>query len=271
VKAKNEDGYWSEPTRVSFSISSPFWLTWWFVSLEILFGVAIVSAVFWYREKQNRIKLASEKRIVELELKALRSQMNPHFIFNTLNSIQNYIALNDFKSSNEYIVQFATLIRTILHVSEKNVISIQEELDILTMYMDLEKMRFEEQFDYQIEVSDGIDLDYDEIPSMLLQPYVENAIWHGLMNKKGKGQIKIRIIEDGEYLCCTIEDNGIGRVEAAELKLKRNIEHKSIGMTVAKERLDLIGNNGVNLESIDLYDDEGVAKGTKIVIRIKIK
>ena len=209
--------------------------------------------------------------MVELELKALRSQMNPHFIFNTLNSIQHYIAVNDFKSTNKYIVQFATLIRTILHLSEKNVITLQEEIDILTMYMDLEKMRFEEQFDYKIEYSDEVDIDYDEIPSMLLQPYVENAIWHGLMNKKGKGVIKIGISVDGEYLCCSVEDNGIGREKAAQIKAKRNIQQKSIGMSVTKERLDLISDNEVNVDTIDLYDEEGNASGTKMVIRIKFK
>ena len=271
VKAKNEDGVWSNPVHQGFKIIPPFWLTWWFILLEVLFGLGIVVLIFWYREQQNKVKSDAEKRMVELELKALRSQMNPHFIFNTLNSIQHYIAVSDFKSTNKYIVQFATLIRTILHLSERSVITLQEEIDILTMYMDLEKMRFEEQFDYKIEYSDEVDVDYDEIPSMLLQPYVENAIWHGLMNKKGKGVIKIGISVDGEYLCCAIEDNGIGRLAAAEIKAKRNIEQKSIGMSVTKERLDLISNNEVNVETIDLYDDEGNASGTKMYIRIQYK
>ncbi|PCI95284.1 MAG: hypothetical protein COB15_12310, partial [Flavobacteriales bacterium] len=278
VKAKNEDNIWSEPKSLPFSISPPFWLTWWFISLEILFGIGIVLGIFWYREKQMDQKniaaqkiVEAEKKMIELELKALRSQMNPHFIFNTLNSIQHYIAVNDFKSTNKYIVQFATLIRTILHLSEKNVITLQEEIDILTMYMDLEKMRFEEQFDYKIEFSDNVDVDYDEIPSMLLQPYVENAVWHGLMNKTGKGIIKIWITREDEYLCCSVEDNGIGREKAAQIKAKRNIQQKSIGMSVTKERLDLISDNEVNVDTIDLYDEEGNASGTKMVIRIKFK
>ncbi len=271
VKAKNEDGYWSKTEVISFTITPPFWLTWWFVSIEISFGIGIVSGIFWYREKQNRIKSDAEKKMIELELKALRSQINPHFIFNTLNSIQHYIAINDFKNSNKYIVQFATLIRKILHVSEKNVITIQEEVEILSMYMDLEKMRFEEQFDYNIEVANSLDKDYDEIPSMLLQPYVENAIWHGLMNKKGKGRIKIKITEEGEYICCSLEDNGIGRKAAAAIKAKRNITRKSIGMSVTQQRLDLISTNKVNVETIDLYGANGVAAGTKMLIKIQYK
>jgi hypothetical protein len=271
VKAKNEDGYWSEPKRLSFSISPPFWLTWWFIILEIILGVGIVSTIFWYREKEIRAKSVVSKKMVELELKALRSQMNPHFIFNTLNSIQHYIAVNDFRSTNKYIVQFANLIRTILNLSEKSVITIQEEIDILTMYMDLEKMRFEEQFDYKIEVSNEIDKDYDEIPSMLLQPYVENAIWHGLMSKKGKGLIKIEIRGEGEYICCSVEDNGIGRKAAAVIKAKRNIKQKSVGMSITKERLDLISDNDINVETIDLYNDNEEAVGTKMLIRIQYK
>jgi ligand-binding sensor domain-containing protein len=271
VKAKNEDGYWSEPKRLSFSISPPFWLTWWFIILEIILGVGIVSVIFWYREKEIRAKSVVSKKMVELELKALRSQMNPHFIFNTLNSIQHYIAVNDFRSTNKYIVQFANLIRTILNLSEKSVITIQEEIDILTMYMDLEKMRFEEQFDYKIEVSNEIDKDYDEIPSMLLQPYVENAIWHGLMSKKGKGLIKIEIRGEGEYICCSVEDNGIGRKAAAVIKAKRNIKQKSVGMSITKERLDLMSDNEINVETIDLYNDNEEAVGTKMLIRIQYK
>jgi sensor histidine kinase YesM len=137
--------------------------------------------------------------------------------------------------------------------------------------MDLEKMRFEEQFDYKIEVSNEIDKDYDEIPSMLLQPYVENAIWHGLMSKKGKGLIKIEIRGEGEYICCSVEDNGIGRKAAAVIKAKRNIKQKSVGMSITKERLDLMSDNDINLETIDLYNDNEEAVGTKMLIRIQYK
>lgn len=268
VKAKNEDGFWSDPTTISFTINSPFWNTWWFIVLEILFGIIVLLGVFRYREKQIRKTTTIEKKMVELELKALRSQMNPHFIFNTLNSIQHYIAVNDFKNSNKYIAKFAKLIRNILHLSEKNAITIQEEIDILIMYMDLEKMRFDEQFDYKIEISNKIDKDYDEIPSMLLQPYVENAIWHGLMNKGKKGVIKIKIQLEDDFLCCSVEDNGIGRKKSAEIKAKRNIKQKSVGMSITKERLDIISNHKVNVETIDLIDEHGRALGTRIMIRI---
>lgn len=271
VKAKNEDGYWSKPAKISFTINPPFWLTWWFISSEIIVILIITFLVFKYREKQIRTKERAEKRMVELELKALRSQMNPHFIFNTLNSIQNYIALNDFKSSNKYITQFARLIRMVLNLSEKNMITIQEEIDVLKMYMDLERMRFDKQFDYEIKISDEIDSDYDKIPSMLLQPYVENAIWHGLMNKTEKGRIKIEIKLEEDYLCCTIEDNGIGRKKAVEISANRKIEHKSIGMSITKERLDLMSNAAVNVNIIDIVNSKGVEIGTKVIVKIPYK
>lgn len=278
VKAKNEDGIWSKPTSVNFIIRPPFWLTWWFISLIILLGIVAVGLVFRYREKKiiektdiARKNTETEKRMVELELKALRSQMNPHFIFNTLNSIQHYISVNDFRNTNRYITQFAKLIRTVLHLSEKSVITIQEEVDMLILYMNLEKMRFNEQFSYKINVSEDIDADYDEMPSMLIQPYVENAIWHGLMSKKSKGDIKINLFLSKEYLCCTIEDNGIGREKAAEIKLRRKIEQKSVGMSITKERLDIINENNINVKTIDLKDKKGNALGTKIEIKIPYK
>lgn len=278
VKAQNEDGYWSNSTKVSFTITPPFWLTWWFISFEIFLGLSIVFSIFKYREKQlnqkneaaNKI-IEAEKKMIELELKALRSQMNPHFIFNTLNSIQHYISISDFKSTNKYITQFARLIRTVLNLSEKNMITIQEEIDMLTLYMELEKMRFQHQFEYEIIVREEIDVDYDEIPSMLIQPYIENAIWHGLMNKNEKGKIKIEMKVEENYLCCCIEDNGIGRKQSAEIKAKRNIKRKSVGMSVTKERLALINNNDISFDIIDLEDNSGKALGTKITIKIPYK
>jgi ligand-binding sensor domain-containing protein len=271
VKAKNEDGYWSHPTKKTFTINPPFWFTWWFILIEIAFGIIVIMSFFIVREKQIRKKERAEKKMVELELKALRSQMNPHFIFNTLNSIQNYIALNDFKNSNKYITQFARLIRTVLNLSEKNMITIQEEIDVLKMYMDLERMRFDKQFDYEIKISDEIDGDYDKIPSMLLQPYVENAIWHGLMNKKEKGLIKIEIKLEENYLCCSIEDNGIGRKKAAEITANRKIAHKSVGMSITKERLDLMNSTTVNVNIIDVVNSRGVEIGTKVIVKIPYK
>lgn len=269
VRAKNEDNIWSKPTVISFTINPPYWLTWWFISLEIIMGLIVILFVIKYRENQLTEKNTAEKKMIELELKALRSQMNPHFIFNTLNSIQYYIAKEDFKNTNKYISKFSQLIRTVLHLSEKNIITIQEEVEMLALYFSIEKMRFDNQFDYEINVSTKIDSEYDEIPSMLIQPYIENAIWHGLMNKEEKGKITLTIKIESDFLYCIIKDNGIGRKKAEEIKAKRNINHKSIGMTITKERLDIINNNEeLNVVVKDLYDLNGKSQGTEVTIKI---
>lgn len=278
VKAKNEDGFWSLPQQISFTIHPPFWRTWWFILIMIIVGGGIIYfflyAYFKRREKelmQEQEKVAVEKKLVELELRALRSQMNPHFIFNILNSIQHFMLHNNFKETNRYLTQFARLIRSVLNVSEKKYISIGEELDMLRLYMNLEKMRFENGFDYEIIIDEEIDEDYDEIPSMLIQPYVENAIWHGLMNKKTKGKIIVKVYLKNNSFFCTIEDNGIGIKEAAKIKAKRkNMKHKSVGMRITKDRLDIINKNeGVNVSIVDLNELSPKQTGTKVTIQIK--
>lgn len=269
VKAENEDGVWSQPQQISFTIHPPFWRTWRFIILMfLLFGSITFFIVYNYfknREKQLQI----EKQLVELELKALRSQMNPHFIFNILNSIQHYMLNNNFKETNRYLTQFARLIRTVLNVSEKQYITIAEELEMLRLYMNLEKMRFENGFDYDILVDTAIDEDYDEIPSMLIQPYVENAIWHGLMNRGTKGKITISIALRDGALYCSIEDNGVGREQAAVFKSRRKIKSKSVGMRITKDRLNILNeDSNINVIIEDKKDDEGNAMGTKVTVRV---
>jgi len=271
LKASNEDGFWGKPVRLKFKISPPFWLTWWFVMIIIAIIVILILIGARYRDKKISQRLKSQKREIELELKALRSQINPHFIFNTLNSIQYYISVNDFKSSNKYLTEYAKLIRLVLHHSEKNKVLIKEELAFLTLYLNLEKMRFRNQFDYDIIVDKEIKCNSDKIPSMLIQPYVENAIWHGLMNKKGKGEIKINIKKEENYFQCIIEDNGVGRKRASEFKEKRGISRKSIGMSITKERLTTFNENNNNVEIMDISDVKGNALGTRVILKIKQK
>ena len=270
IKAKNEDGVWNKPLEVPFTIFPPYWKTWWFISFIV---VSFTLLLFWtvysfFKRRENKIRV--EKKLVELELKALRSQMNPHFIFNILNSIQHFMLQNNFKETNHYLTQFAKLIRTVLNLSEKNIITIGEEVEMLKLYMNLEKMRFENGFDYEIILGEDVDEDYDEIPSMLIQPYIENAIWHGLMNKNSKGKIVIKIdIIDG-YLFCAVSDNGIGRDKAKEVKLNRKMKHKSVGMRITKDRLDLLNSEtDVNVEIIDKVDEFNNPLGTKVNIKVR--
>ncbi|MCT4580043.1 MAG: sensor histidine kinase, partial [Flavobacteriales bacterium] len=152
---------------------------------------------------------------------------------------------------------------------EKQYISIGEELEMLRLYMNLEKMRFEDGFDYEIIVDEAIDEDYDEIPSMLIQPYVENAIWHGLMNKGTKGKIRIGIALREKTLYCTIDDNGVGRAAAAKLKARRKIKSKSVGMRITKDRLNILNeDSNINVIIEDKKDEKGQATGTKVEIRV---
>ncbi|MGE0560916.1 MAG: histidine kinase [Flavobacteriales bacterium] len=278
VKAQNEDGFWSKPATYSFKINPPFWYTWWFISAEILFVLLVVVVIFKYRETQMLIKsqnlqkiAENEKKIIELELKALKSQMNPHFIFNTLNSIQHFILENKFKDSNRYISNFSKLIRMVLNHSDKNYITLREEIDMLNLYLGIEQVRFNHEFEHRINVSEKVDLDFDKIPPMLLQPFVENAIWHGLMNKNEKGRIEIDFDIEEDFLLCSVTDNGIGRKAAEEIKATRKIKNKSVGMIITKERLNIINNElyeNMNVEVIDLYDSNNQASGTKIIVKI---
>ena len=248
IKAENVDGVWSKSIKVPFTIAPPYWKTWWFIGAVMLSFSFLLFWVLYSFFKRRELKLKEraekielEKKMIELELKALRSQMSPHFIFNILNSIQHFMLQNNFKETNKYLTQFAKLIRIVLNLSEKNIITIGEELEMLKLYMNLEKMRFENGFDYEVVLGKDIDEDYDEIPSMLIQPYVENAIWHGLMNKTSKGKIFISIEIKAGYLFCIIEDNGVGLKKAKEIKAKRKkMKHKSIGMRITKDRLDLL-------------------------------
>lgn len=269
VKAKNEDGFWSKPEVISFTINPPFWTTWWFISLEILLGIGIVSVMFWYREKQNQLKLESEKRMVELELKALRSQMNPHFIFNTLNAIQNAIYSLDKKVAVGYVSKFGKLIRIVLESSKYAKIDLDLEIEMLTHYIDLEAIRFSGKFQYNIEVDPILKEDSYLIPTMMIQPFIENSILHGLLPQKGDNlslTIAFRL-RDEETLICTIEDNGIGRGASAKLNQLKNLNKQSMGVDITDQRLNLYSkdeSHDFSYQIIDLEDDDKNALGTRV-------
>jgi two-component system LytT family sensor kinase len=219
--------------------------------------------------------LEAEKKVTESELKALKSQMNPHFIFNALNSIQMQFMYGDKLVANEQLNNFTYLTRQILEVSGKKQISIACETEILTKYLELEQLRFSKDFSYAISISDNIDEDYHKIPPMLIQPIVENSLKHGLMHKKGTKNIKILFEIDKEetVITCTIIDNGIGREKAAEIKAKNNSGHKSFSTQSIVQRLELL-NTRHNLKDLLEYQDitnrENEVTGTKTTIKIPL-
>ena len=218
-------------------------------------------------------KTSAEKKASESELKALKSQMNPHFIFNALNSIQEQFMYGDKIIANEQMGNFTTLTREILTVSGKKKITIQKEIDLLTKYLELEKMRFDKDFSYQFIVSNQIDEDYHEIPPMILQPFVENSIKHGLLHQVGAKKISVYIDLDkmNENILCTIEDNGIGREKSAVIKTKNS--HVSFSTNSIEQRLELLNDSKSDKKLVvyeDVLDENGVCVGTKVVLTIPI-
>jgi hypothetical protein len=276
LKAYNEDGVASEEVRFGFEIRPPWWATWWFRIVAGASVILLVLAGFQIRivqikkdsESRNR-KVLMEKQMLELEQKALRLQMNPHFIFNALNSIKGCMAANDVPAARKYLVKFAQLMRLILDNSREAFISVDKELKTLELYLDLEKLSKAEKFDYTFEVDPAIHPDLVSIPPMIVQPFVENAVIHGVTPLKDKGLIAISFRREGDRLVCTVRDNGIGRERAGELKQSRDGVHKSKGITVTEERLQLL-QEGVaetfKVEFRDLQDAEGNPTGTEVEI-----
>ncbi len=225
-------------------------------------------------QKIKQLETAFEQKIAETEMTALRAQMNPHFIFNCLNSIKLYTLENDSQTASEYLTIFSQLIRLVLENSRSAKVTLQKELETLRLYIELEAMRFKDKVKYHINISSEIDQQYIDIPPLLLQPYVENAIWHGLMHKKEGGNICINVTLPLEH-CLQIEitDNGIGRELATEYKSKSATKQKSFGLKMTSERIDIINQVykiKAAVEIIDLKDGMNVANGTKVIIKIPV-
>ena len=278
VQVANLDNVWSkEVTSFAFTISKPFWLTWWFIVLEILLLVAIVYLIILWRtyiiRKKEAEKLRINKLLAEYQMKALTAQMNPHFIFNAINSIQNFIIQNHSTLAYDYLIKFSKLIRLVLNNSNEKEITLQQELDTLAIYIELEQLRFKDSFEYIVEVDAELETDSLMLPSLLLQPYIENAIWHGLMPlKTHKGVIRLSIKKQDEFLNIRITDNGIGRKASDQLKKKvKHSSHKSIGMELTGKRIEIFGqDHSFSIHILDNYDELNNPIGTTVEIILPI-
>ncbi|RDY60203.1 tetratricopeptide repeat protein [Flagellimonas nanhaiensis] len=236
----------------------------------ILLGLISVIGYFLYKRRRDALekkKVAEFKaKVAETELKALRSQMNPHFIFNSLNSISDFISKNDTEQANEYLVKFAKLTRSILENSEKKWITLEEDLELIKLYIQLESLRLRDEFKYDIKVDKDIEMDNTLVPPLILQPFIENSIWHGIAKKENGGQINIEIKKEGEMILCIVEDNGAGRSK----NMPANNQKSSLGVKITGNRLDIINQAKNTMSSIKMIDKpEGLRVELKLPLELQ--
>jgi len=277
ISTINEDGILSkDPAVIDFKIKPPFYVTWWFISLSALFLI-LISGLFFrvvYKVRLKEIKKRNkvEKQLVKERQKALGQQMNPHFIFNTLSSIQFYLYKKDRISSSVYLEKFSQLMRNTLYNSQKEFISIRDEINSLKTYLELEQLRLDHKFKFDFTIDTALDTDLI-IPCFLIQPYAENAVWHGISHLKKEGSLSIELQLSNDYLICKIEDNGIGRALSYEINRKKRKGHTSLGTKITETRLDLINTlykKEMKLRYIDKTDKNGKPTGTIVILSIPV-
>ena len=280
VQATTDGVTFSEPISASFSVSKPFWQMLWFRLLAVLTLGGGIYFLIRYRENKIRAKenalreqLEIKNHLLTLEQKALQLQMNPHFIFNVLTGIQALIVNQKTEQAREQISNFAQLMRNILSNSRKPLISLKEEIDTLEGYLNIEQKSQKADFDYIIQTAQNIDIEEIKLPPMLLQPFVENALIHGIARLEHKGHIEINFDLQGEILHCSITDNGIGREKSAELKGLSPKKHESAAIAITTERLKMMAHTegGQSLVISDVLDDKGGVCGTKVEVWIKVE
>lgn len=275
-QASLDGTHWIEgKTAPSIRIARPFWQHPFFIAglILVIFGVIGLFIHLRIRHIRHEAKLKMEynQRLAENEMKALRAQMNPHFMFNSLNSIKHYILKENKKDASRYLTKFSQLMRAILSNSEQRLVSLEDELQALNLYLEIEEMRFNQEFQYAIVVDPGIDKSRIFIPPLLIQPFVENAIWHGLLPKASKRRLDISITGVNGMLEISILDNGIGRKAAGLRNEARNGHEKSMGMKLTSDRIALIKNMlhiSANILIEDLEDSTGQGTGTRVTITI---
>lgn len=282
LKASNEDGVWSQPIEYTFVVATPYWKTIWFRVLIVLLAIVLLLLIYIVSLRRIRKNAQIRQRevefgmeLLELEQKAMRLQMNPHFIFNALNSIQSLIGTGKETEARYFLAKFSRLMRQILDNSRKSSITLQEEIQSLENYLLIEQFCNGHRFEYEINVDPTLEVDFLNLPPMILQPFVENAIKHGMRGipeGANTGRIKIQFTDEQTTLKCVVEDNGIGREKAAELNQQsKETYHESTAMRVTTDRLNLMETEDPNppLEIIDLREN-GVASGTRVIIRLPL-
>lgn len=265
--------YFNAKNPIHITVNKPLWQKTGF--LITMGAILLISAWTLYQQRIKTIqkKAAIQQQLAQLEGKALRAQMNPHFIFNSLNAIQECVITGKLDAAYDYLARFSKLLRLVLNNSEKNLISLQEEIVMLQIYLELESLRFRDSFQYHIQIAPEIDLDMSTIPPLLLQPYIENAIWHGLMHKLGTKELQINFNEQNNTIICSIADNGIGRAQSTIIKAGKLGAQKfdSKGMKLSAQRMEIMNMQQQNKYAVtikDLYHADGKAAGTNVTLYI---
>lgn len=276
--AVNKFGVTSKTVQIRFTIAKLLWeKPWFWILAAILFGI-LIWRYFQYRiqkvKKEELAKAATNRKITELEQMALKAQMNPHFIFNCLHSIQQFVIEKDTRGANKFITDFARLIRLTLDISAQPKISLSEEMNYISTYLELEKSKYEGKFDYSVEKSGEVDDNTCQVPAMILQPYVENSIRHGIYYREdNNGLIDILFTIEGKYLVCNIVDNGVGRKAAKLFKGEQMQGYQSKGLTLTSKRIELL--NGAThlpiLANIEDVQENGKVSGTRVIIRFPLE
>lgn len=295
VRAINADNIKVQAGKklLEFTVLKPWYIQWWALALYLIVLSSLIYLYYRYRisqilqeeEKLRREAYIKQKeaefrqkeaelkqQMAETETAILRLQMNPHFIFNSMNSINSYILKKDVDTASDYLRRFSKLMRMILDLAVHKCVTVFEEAELLELYMQTEAMRFEQKFTYQINIDENIDPDDIILPTMILQPFVENAIWHGLANKNGQGQINIHFDLQEDGLICRVIDNGIGRENSAKNKIEKD-SHESKALGITKRRLYLLEKETKqksSFEIIDLKDDRGIPCGTEVKLTLPI-
>gem|GEM_PF-580013 len=273
VRGSNNVGIWAEKS-ISIIIIPPWWQTWWFWTIAALILILAIYAIIKVRvsmvRRVEQSKAKHEKEILELEAKALRAQMNPHFIFNCMNSIKSLIQQDDKEKATTYLITFSKLIRTIFQNSDRREITLFDEIETCRLYTQLESMRFGDKLSYSFDVDETIDLKSIMVPALILQPFIENAIWHGIMPKEKGGTIHVTVSKKDDKIFCTVEDNGIGREVSMQNKMKgATSTHQSKGVRLTQSRLELsntLNQRNATVEIIDKTNGSNESAGTKVVL-----
>ncbi len=272
-EVQNADGGWDRLGQVSVEIqNTKLYTQFWFVVLLALLLAFVIYLLFRFYLNKSRKEAIMDAKLAHLERTALQAQMNPHFIFNSLNSIQSYIASNENDKANRFLAKFSRLIRAMLNNARAQMITLQEEIDSLQLYMELEKMRFKDKFDFEIVVDEDIETHLIDLPPLLIQPYLENAIIHGMSQKRSQGKINLYYMLKGKYLLATVTDNGIG-IEQSKKQKKGDSLHKSVGMTITQKRLQMLdeGSKDRQVKIEEIKDRKGEVLGTKVEVKIRVE